>query len=180
MKKSIHDKLRRVRPPRVHITYDVETGGAIEKRELPFVVGVFADLAGQQKEPLPKVRDRNFVEIDRDNFDKVLAKLSPRLAFKVKNRLTAANADMGVELRFSSMQDFEPQCVAEQVEPLRKLLEMRRMLTNLRSGLYGNDRLDALLQTVIHDDAAFGSLCKELGIVAPGDHQQTPQQEQQS
>jgi type VI secretion system protein ImpB len=178
VKKSIHDKMKRVRPPRVHITYDVETGGAIEKRELPFVVGVLADLAGQQKDSLPEVKERNFVEIDRDNFDKVMAKTSPRLAFKVDNRLTGDNSNLGVELRFSSMQDFEPQCVAEQVEPLRRLLEIRRMLTNLRSSLYGNDNLEVLLQRVIHDDAAFAALCKELGVAGATENQALQPQEQ--
>jgi type VI secretion system protein ImpB len=178
VKKSIQDKLKRVRPPRVHITYDVETGGAIEKRELPFVVGVLADLAGQQKEALPQVKERNFVEIDRDNLDKVLARMSPRLAFKVDNRLTSDKGQLGIELHFSSMQDFEPQCVAEQVEPLRKLLEVRRMLTNLRSSLYGNDNLEALLQKIIHDDSALAALCKELGVAGSDDSQPARQQEQ--
>jgi type VI secretion system protein ImpB len=87
-KESLQKKIGRVRPPRVQITYDVETGGAIEKKELPFVVGVLADLSGQPDKPLPAVKDRNFVEVDRDNFDKVLAKMAPRLVFKTDNKLT--------------------------------------------------------------------------------------------
>jgi len=114
-KESLQKKIGRVRPPRVQITYDVETGGAIEKKELPFVVGVLADLSGQPDKPLLTVKDRKFVEIDRDNFDKVLAKTEPRLAFKVDNKLSNDDTKIGVELRFSSMEDSEPQNVVEQV-----------------------------------------------------------------
>src|ERR1700690_3688238 len=105
-KQSITKKLGRVRPPRVQITYDVETGGAIEKKELPFVVGVLADLSGQPDTPLPAIKDRKFVEIDRDNFDQVLAKMTPRLAFKVDNKLSDDDTKIGVEIKFSSMEDF--------------------------------------------------------------------------
>src|ERR1035438_4886927 len=132
-KESIQKKLGRVRPPRVHITYDVETGGAIEKKELPFVVGVMADLSGQPEKALPGVKDRKFVDIDRDNFDAVLSKAAPRLLYKVDNTLTEDDTRLGVELKFKSLEDFEPQNVAKQVEPLRKLLEIRNQLTNLRS-----------------------------------------------
>lgn len=166
-RETIQKKIGRVRPPRVHITYDVETGGAIEKKEIPFVAGVLADLSGNPDKPLPKIQDRNFVEIDRDNFDKVLSKIGPRLAFKVDNRLTDEDAKLPVELRFSSMEDFEPAKVAEQVEPLRKLLELRRKLSNLRSGLYGNDKLEQLLQEVVHNTEVFGKLRSELGASQP-------------
>jgi type VI secretion system protein ImpB len=166
---SIQKKLSRVRPPRVHITYDVETLGAIEKKEIPFVAGVLADLSGHPDKPLPRIQDRNFVEVDRDNFDKFLNKTAPRLAFKVDNRLTDEDAQLPVELRFSSMEDFEPAKVAEQVEPLRKLLELRRKLSNLRSTLYGNERLDRLLQEVVHSTDVFDKLRTELGVSAPED-----------
>src|ERR1700734_1551395 len=116
-RESIQKKIARVRPPRVHITYDVETGGAIEKKEIPFVVGVLADLAGQPDKPLPPIKERKFIEIDRDNFDGVMARMSPRVAFKVDNRLTNDDTQLGVDLRFSSMADFEPQNIAQQVEP---------------------------------------------------------------
>src|SRR5271165_6764445 len=132
-KESLQKKIGRVRPPRVQITYDVETGGAIKKKELPFVAGVLADLSGDPAVPLPAVKDRKFVQIDRDNFDKVLAKSAPRLAFKVDNKLSDDDTKIGIELKFSSMEDFEPQMLAEQVEPLRKLIELRRKLANLRS-----------------------------------------------
>ena len=167
-KESLQKKIGRVRPPRVQITYDVETGGAIEKKELPFVVGVLADLSGQPDKPLLTVKDRKFVEIDRDNFDKVLAKTEPRLAFKVDNKLSNDDTKIGVELRFSSMEDFEPQNVVEQVEPLRKLIELRRKLSNLRSSLYGNDKLDKMLQQILNDDQELSKLCGEVGLQDTG------------
>src|SRR5580704_6603164 len=107
-KEGLQKKLSRVRPPRVHITYDVEIGDAIEKREIPFVVGVMADLSGKPENPLPEVKDRKFVEIDRDNFNQVMAKIEPRLAFKVDNRIANDDTKLGVELRFRSLDDFEP------------------------------------------------------------------------
>src|SRR3977135_1348624 len=130
-KESIQKKIGRVRPPRVHITYDVETGGAIEKKELPFVVGVLADLSGNPEKQLPAVKDRKFAEIDRDNFDQVLAKSAPRLTFKVDNKLPHDDTRLGREIKFRSMDDFEPQNIAVQVEPLRKLMELRSKLSNL-------------------------------------------------
>jgi len=163
-KESLQKKISRVRPPRVHITYDVETGGAIEKKELPFVVGVLADLSGQPEKPLPKIADRKFVQVDRDNFDKVLASMAPRLTFKVDNTLTDDDTKLSVELKFSSMEDFEPQRVAEQIEPLRKLLELRRKLSNLQSSLCGNDKLDSLLQTVIQNTESLNRLRTEVGV----------------
>jgi type VI secretion system protein ImpB len=163
-KESLQKKIGRVRPPRVQITYDVETGGAIEKKELPFVVGVLADLSGQPEKPLPAVKDRNFIEIDRDNFDKVLAKMTPRLAFKADNKLSNDDTKIGVELKFASIEDFEPQHVAEQVEPLRKLIELRRKLANLRSSLYGNDKLEKMLQKILNDDEELNKLRTEVGL----------------
>src|SRR5262250_2252638 len=153
-KESVQKKLGRVRPPRVHITYDVETGGAIEKREIPFVVGVLADLSGQPTKPLPKLKDRKFTEIDRDNFDQVMAKQEPRLTFKVDNKLTEQGGRMGLELKFSKLGDFQPDNVARQVAPLNQLLELRTKLTNLRSSLYGNDKLEELLQQAITETEA--------------------------
>ncbi len=163
-KESIQKKIGRVRPPRVHITYDVETGGAIEKKELPFVVGVMADLSGSPEKPLPALKDRKFVEIDRDNFDAVLAKATPRLTYKVDNTLTEEDTRLGVELKFTSLEDFEPQRVAQQIEPLRKLLETRAKLANLRSSISGNDKLDSMLQEVMHNTAARNKLRSEIGV----------------
>ncbi len=153
MTESTQHKLSRIRPPRVQITYDVETGGAIEMKELPLVVGIMADLAGKPDEPLPALKQRKFVEIDRDNFNDVLASLGPRLAFQVPNRLEETEdgeepSKLNVELRFGHMDDFHPANVVEQVEPLRKLYEARQRLTDLLAKLDGNDDLDALLQDV--------------------------------
>lgn len=160
-KASITKKLGRVRPPRVHITYDVETGGAIEKKEIPFVVGVMADLSAQIAKPLPKLKDRKFTEIDRDNFDQVMAKAEPRLAYKVDNTLSSEGGKMGVELRFEKLADFEPQNVARQVKPLNQLLELRTKLANLRSSLYGNDKLEELLQDAIGKTEALRKASSE-------------------
>ena len=137
---STQKKLSRVRPPRVHIQYEVETGDAIEMKELPFVMGVLADLSGNPDEPLPKIKDRKFVSIDRDNFDSVMKGIKPRLAFKVDNRLAGDDTKMAVELRFNRLEDFEPEQVVKQVEPLRKLLEVREKLSALLAKTDGNDR----------------------------------------
>src|SRR3984957_2383751 len=166
-KESLQKKIGRVRPPRAQITYNVETGGAIEKKQLPFVLGVMADLSGQPEKQLPAVKDRNFVEIDRDNFDKVLAKMAPRLVLKVDNKLTNDDTKIGAELKFSTMEDFEPQNVAEQVEPLRKLIELRRKLANLRSSLYGNDKLEKMLQKILNDEEELNKLRGEVGLPEP-------------
>ncbi len=133
MAESLQHKLDRVRRPRVQITYDVETGGAMEKVELPFVVGVMADLSAQPKEALRPMKERKFTPIDRDNFNEVLDKATPRLAMKVQNRLTGDDSKLAVELNFKNMDDFEPTRVAEQVGPLKELLEMRKRLQELMS-----------------------------------------------
>jgi type VI secretion system protein ImpB len=167
-RESIQKKIGRVRPPRVHITYDVETGGAIEKKAIPFVVGVMADLSGQPQKPLPQLKDRKFVEIDRDNFDQVLAKMEPRVTVRVDNKLSDDDTKIPVELRFKSMEDFEPVNVAKQVEPLRKLLEKRNQLSNIVSSLQGNDKLDQLLQEVLHNTEALNRLRAETGLPESG------------
>ena len=146
---SLQHKLDRVRAPRVQITYDVEIGDAIQMKEIPFVVGVLAVLSGKPDEPLPKLKDRKFIEIDRDNFNNVLEATKPRLAFKVDNKLTDDDTQLGVELRFKSLDDFHPERVVKQVEPLNKLLEARKRLSDLLSKLDGNDKLDELLQDVL-------------------------------
>ncbi len=166
---SLQHKLDRVRPPRVHITYDVEIGDAIEMKEIPFVAGVLADLSGKPDEPLPKLKDRKFIEIDRDNFDKVLEGMKPRLAFKVDNKLTEEDTKMAVELRFRSIDDFHPERVVNQITPLRKLLEARQRLSDLLSKLDGNDRLDELLQDVISSTDSLQKLGEEAGVGKPGE-----------
>src|ERR1044071_5734870 len=149
-KESLQKKVGRVRPPRVHITYDVQVGDAIEKRDLPFVVGVLADLSGMPEKPLPPISKRKFVAIDRDNVNDVMKKIGPRLAFKVPNRLSEDDTKLNIELKFESMDDFQPARIAEQITPLRKLLELRNSLANIRSSLIGNDKLDSLLHDIVH------------------------------
>jgi type VI secretion system protein ImpB len=160
---STQHKLDRIRRPRVHLTYDVEIGGATQKKELPFVVGVMADLSGKPEEPLPKLKDRSFVEIDRDNFNKVLASIKPRLAFQVDNEIQQDGSKLNVELRFSHMDDFEPEAVVRQIEPLRKLLEARQRLDSLVSKMDGNDKLEELLQEVVGNTEALKRLGDETG-----------------
>ena len=162
-KESLQHKLDRVRAPRVQITYDVEIGDAIEMKEIPFVVGVLADLSGKPEDPLPRLKDRKFIEIDRDNFDKVLEGMKPRLAYQVENKLTGGDTKMGVDLRFKSLDDFHPERVAQQVEPLKKLIDARSKLSDLLNKLDGNDKLDAILQKVISDTEALQKLDQEAG-----------------
>ncbi len=148
MPESTQKKLSRIRPPRVQITYDVETGGAIIMKELPFVAGILADLSGKPAEALPKMKDRKFVEIDRDNFNDVLASCKPRLAFRVQNRLSEEDSKLSVELGFKHMDEFNPAEVVKQIEPLRKLFEARQRLMDLLAKLDGNDKLEELLREV--------------------------------
>ncbi|RIX42009.1 MAG: type VI secretion system contractile sheath small subunit [Rhodocyclales bacterium GT-UBC] len=150
-KESTQKKLSRVRPPRVQITYDVEIGDAIETKELPFVLGVLGDYSGQPKVALPKLKDRKFIDIDRDNFDDVLKGVAPRLAIRVDNALKKDGSQMGMELNFAKLDDFEPQNVVNQVEPLKKLLEVRTRLADLRNKISGNDRFEELLDDVMRD-----------------------------
>jgi type VI secretion system protein ImpB len=166
MAESLQHKLDRVRRPRVQITYDVETNGAMVKTELPFVVGVMADLSGKPKKALPALKERKFVPIDRDNFNDVLKKATPRLALDVQNKLTDANTKLKVELNFESMDDFAPDQVATQVGPLRELLEMRQRLTQLMSKMEGNDKLESLLTDVLTNTEKAMELAKEMGIEA--------------
>ncbi len=163
-KESTQHKLDRVRPPRVQITYDVETGGAIELKELPFVVGVLGDLSGKPDEALPRLRDRKFVEIDRDNFDAVMRGMKPRLAFKVDNKLTNDDTKLGVEIRFRGIEDFEPEQVVRQVEPLRKLLDSRIQLKALLAKTDGNERLSEKLQEIIGNTEMLQQLGKDAGL----------------
>src|SRR5262245_8291949 len=167
-RESTQHKLDRVRPPRVHITYDVEIGDAIEMKELPFVVGVLADLSGKPDEPLPRLRDRKFVDIDRDTFNDVMKGSKPRVAFKVDNKLTNDDSKMGVELRFNNMDDFEPEQVVNQVEPLRKLLEVRRQLSDLLAKTDGNDKLNERLQEIISNTELLQKVGQEAGVDASG------------
>jgi type VI secretion system protein ImpB len=167
-KESVHKKLERVRPPRVNITYEVETGGAMEVRELPFVMGVLADFTGNPTEELPKLKDRKFTEVTLDNFDDVLASMKPHLKVTVANKLSDdPNAGkIGVDLNFESMDDFNPDRVARQVEPLQKLLDLRNQLSDLRGKIQSNDKLDELLQATLSDEEKRGKLKAELDAAA--------------
>jgi type VI secretion system protein ImpB len=165
-KESTQHKLDRVRRPRVQITYDVETNGAMVKTELPFVVGVLADLSGQPKDKLPALKQRKVVSIDRDNFNSVLEKATPRVAMKVDNKISG-DGKLGVELNFKHIDDFEPARVAEQVGPLRELLEMRQRRTPLMSKMAGNDKREDLLGQVLNCTEAAKKLAEQMGIEAP-------------
>ena len=164
---SMQHKLDRVRRPRVQITYDVETNGAMQKVELPFVVGVLADLSAQPNEPLKPLKERQVVDIDRDNFNNVLAKAAPRVAMKVQNKLTDEDTKLAVELKFKHIDDFEPAAIAEQVPALKELLDMRTRLTQLLSKMEGNDKLDQLLADVLSNTDKAKALAKELGVESP-------------
>jgi type VI secretion system protein ImpB len=162
-KESIHKKLSRVRKPRVHITYEVEVGDAIEQKELPYVVGVLADLSGQPKDALPPVKGRKFVEIDRDNFNQAMAGMKPRLTFRVPNRLANDDSQIGVELEFQNLDDFGPEAVAQKVEPIRKLVEARARLNELALKINGSDKLESLLQDVVQNTDALKQLSAAAG-----------------
>ena len=168
MPESVFDRKARVRPPRVHITYEVETGGALVLKELPFVLGVLSDLSGQPKEPLAKLKDRKFEDIDRDNFNDVLKRIKPRLALRVDNTLKDDGSELAVELNFQKLDDFRPENVVRQVEPLNKLLDVRNQLKDLLGRLEGNDRLEELLGAVTDNDAVREKLRDVLGAKAPG------------
>ncbi len=162
-KESTQKKLSRVRPPRVQITYDVEIGDAIETKELPFVLGVLGDYSGNPTAPLPKLKERKFVDIDRDNFDDVLKGVAPRLAFRVENTLKNDGTQMGMELNFSKLEDFEPQNVVNQVEPLKRLLEVRTRLSDLKNKISGNDKFEELLDEIMRDTEKL----KKIGAARP-------------
>lgn len=164
-RQSTQHKLDRVRPPRVQITYDVETGGAIEVKELPFVMGVMGDFTGMPTDPLPKLKERKFVEVNPDNFDQVLENMKPHLAFAVENKLSEDPdaPKLKVDLNFKSMDDFSPEAVARQVGPLRQLLELRDRLSDLRGSMQGNDKLEELLRESVSDKDKLEQLRKEIG-----------------
>jgi len=174
MPQSVQKKLERVRPPRVHVTYDVETGGAIELKELPFVMGVLGDFSGQPVEPLPRLKDRRFVEINPDNFDGVLESMKPHLQFSVENKLSE-DPDAGqlrVSLDFKNMDDFAPENVAKQVKPLRELLELRTRLNDLKGTLQTNDKLDQVLLDAVSNTEKLNKLRSELGGKKEGEEKE--------
>ena len=160
---SVQKKLNRVRKPRVHIVYDVETEGAVEEKELPFVVGVMGDFSGNPTQKLAPLKDRKFVNIDRDNINEVMQKMNPGLNFRVQNTLTG-EGEMAVNLKFESMDDFDPINVAKQIEPLKKLLYTRDKLRDLLTKVDLSEDLENVLEDVLQNTDKMEQLSKELGI----------------
>jgi type VI secretion system protein ImpB len=161
---STQHKLDRVRPPRVHVTYDVEVGDAIEMKELPFVLGVLGDFTGQAEQPLPRLRERKFVEVNPDNFDQVLEGMKPHLNFSVENKLSEEQdaPQLKVDLHFRSLDDFSPENVAKQVKPIRELMDLRTKLSDLRGSLQGNDKLEELLMDAVNSTEKMEKLKGEV------------------
>jgi type VI secretion system protein ImpB len=164
MSASIHDKLNRVRKPRVHITYEVETEGAEVLRELPFIVGIMGDFSGDPTQPLRPLTDRKFIQIDRDNFNDVMAGMTPGLKMRVDNKLSEEGGEMAVDLKFNSIEDFEPARVAQQVPALRALMETRAKLRDLMSKVDRSEELEGLLEQVLKNENELKSLSSQLGL----------------
>lgn len=161
---SIHDKLKRVRKPRVHLAYEVETEGAIVEKELPFVVGVMGDFSGDSTEPLKSLKDRRFTQIDRDNFNDVLAKMTPGIKMKVENTLSDDGSEMAVDLKFQSLDDFEPGAVVNQVEPLKKMMDTRNQLRDLMTKIDRSEDLENIIEQVLSNDDNLKSIAGDLNI----------------
>ena len=165
MSGSVHDKLNRVRKPRVHISYDVETEGAEIQRELPFVVGVMGDFSGDPTQPLRPMAERKFVQIDRDNFNDVMARMTPGVKLKVDNKLADDGSQMAVDLKFNSMDDFDPAKIVEQVPALKALMETRNKLRDLMSKVDRSEDLENLLEQVLKNESELKTLSGQLGLV---------------
>lgn len=163
MPESIHDKLKRVRKPRVHISYDVEKNGAVEKKELPFVMGVMGDYSGDNTKDKKSLKDRKFSQIDRDNFNEVMGNISPQVNMKVENTLEGDGSEMSVDLKFKNMEDFEPQNIVQNVEPLKKLMDTRNKLRDLLTKADRSEDLENILEEVLSSTDALASLQGELG-----------------
>jgi type VI secretion system protein ImpB len=164
MAESIHSKLNRVRKPRVHITYDVETNGAVVEREIPFVMGVMGDYSGDNTESKKSLKDRKFSKIDRDNFNDVMLNISPQVNMKVQNTLEEDSGEFDVNLTLKNMEDFEPHKIVNKIEPLRKLMETRNKLRDLLTKADRSDELETILETILNDSDALSSISGELGI----------------
>lgn len=164
MSDSIHDKLKRVRKPRVHITYDLETNGTIVEKEIPFVMGVMGDYSGDNADSKKPLKDRKFSQIDRDNFNDIMSKVNPQLRMKVENLLEGDGSEMSVNLDFKNMEDFEPHRIVEQLEPLKKLMDTRNKLRDLLTKADRSEELESILEDVLSNTNALSSLSSELGI----------------
>ena len=164
MSASIHEKLSRVRKPRVHIKYEVETEGAQVERELPFVMGIMGEFSGDPTKPLPPLSERKFVQIDRDNFNDVMARIGPGLNLKVDNTLAGDGSQMAVDLKFNAIEDFEPGRIVEQVPALKALMETRNKLRDLMSKVDRSEELENLLEQVLQNQGDLKSLSGQLGL----------------
>ncbi|OTA20651.1 hypothetical protein Xbed_01179 [Xenorhabdus beddingii] len=173
MKSSGQKFIGRNRPPRVQIEYDVELYGSEQTIQLPFVMGVMADLIGKPIEALPEVSDRSFLEIDVDNFDERMKSLKPRVAFQVDNTLTG-DGQLSIELTFEKMEDFQPGAIAKKVEPLAKLLEARTQLANLLSYMDGKSGAEQLITDILQNPALLKSLAE-----TPNPSESAPEAESQ-
>ncbi len=169
MADSIHDKLKRVRKPRVHITYDVETNGTTAEKEIPFVMGVMGDYSGDNTEIKKSLKDRKFSQVDQDNFNEVMSKISPSANMKVENTLEADGSELSVNIGFNKLEDFEPQNIVNNVEPLKKLMETRNKLRDLLTKADRSEDLETILEEVLSNTGALASLGGELGVSADAD-----------
>jgi len=166
---SIHDKLGRVRKPRVHISYEVETEGAAVKKELPFVVGVMGDFSGDPTSPLKPLKDRKYIQIDRDNFDSILSRMTPGVNLKVENTLAGDGSEMAVNLKFNSMSDFSPEAIVDQVDPLKKLQQTRDQLRDILTKADLSEDLENVLEKVLTDEENLKTVSADLGIEEKGE-----------
>lgn len=164
MSSSIHDKLKRVRKPRVHITYDLETNGNVLEKELPFVMGVLGDYSGDNVEGKKALKDRKFAQIDGDNFSESMAKINPQLNMQVENTLQGDGSRMNLNLDFKNMEDFEPHKLVEQIEPLKKLMITRNKLRDLLTKADRSEDLENILEEVLKNTDALAKLSTELGV----------------
>ncbi|HEY8939389.1 MAG TPA: type VI secretion system contractile sheath small subunit [Cellvibrio sp.] len=164
MSDSIHDKLKRVRKPRVHITYDLETNGTVVEKEIPFVMGVMGDYSGDNVDSKKPLKERKFSQIDRDNFNEIMSKVNPQLRMKVENLLEGDGSEMSLNLDFKNMEDFEPHRIVEQLEPLKKLMDTRNKLRDLLTKADRSEELESILEDVLSNTNALSSLSNELGI----------------
>ncbi|HTF98509.1 MAG TPA: type VI secretion system contractile sheath small subunit [Cellvibrio sp.] len=164
MSDSIHDKLKRVRKPRVHITYDLETNGTVVEKEIPFVMGVMGDYSGDNADSKKPLKERKFSQIDRDNFNEIMSKVNPQLRMKVENLLESDGSEMSVNLDFKNMEDFEPHRIVEQLEPLKKLMDTRNKLRDLLTKADRSEELESILEDVLSNTNALSSLSSELGV----------------
>jgi type VI secretion system protein ImpB len=160
---SVYKKLDKLRKPRVQISYDLEDGGQTVKKELPFVVGVMGDYSGHSSESSRAFKDRKFIQIDGENFNNVMGKMRPELSIKVNNTLSEADEEMAVDLKFNTMEDFEPDNVAKQVPALNRLLEIRSQLRDLLSKADRSEDLESMLEQIMQDELQLKTMADELG-----------------